>query len=310
MRLYRAKLRLEGPYASPLASGMIFGQLCWTLRELEGEAALEAWLSEPERLWGVSDAFPADHLPRPLMAPRSDAGAPNSEDRKALRGRSLVTRAGFLKLRKGLRIQDLGGSVLRAPADERHRVARNSVDRHTGRALDTGGLFFRSEFWPCEAARDADAAGVDRDLYIEAPDEDLPRIRTLLAHLGRSGFGKAASLGRGRFALLAVSRDDELGQLKGANRRLSLSRGTIGPNMRDALWRVEPHFGKTGPQLALGAGASPFKRPLLLTRAGATFAPVGEGRFGAWLRDVHPTRPEIGHNAFHVAIPFREAENA
>jgi CRISPR-associated protein Csm4 len=80
--------------------------------------------------------------------------------------------------------------------------------------------------------------------------------------------------------------------------------------MRDALWRVEPHFGKTGPQLALGAGASPFKRPLLLTRAGATFAPVGEGRFGAWLRDVHPTRPEIGHNAFHVAIPFREAENA
>jgi CRISPR-associated protein Csm4 len=310
MRLFRARLRLDGPFASPLASGMIFGQLCWALHEREGGAAVTRWLAEPERIWGVSDAFPADHLPRPLMAPRSDAGAQASEDRKALRARSLVTRAGFLRARKGLRIQDLDASVLRAPADERHRVARNSVDRHTGRALDEGGLFFRSEFWPSETAKDGVASGHGRDLYIKAPKEDEQRVRDLLAHLGRSGFGKASSLGRGRFALLEVSHDDELGRLNGAGRRLSLSRGIIGPNMRDALWRVEPHFGKTGPQLALGAGASPFKRPLLLTRAGATFSPAGEGRFGAWLRDVHPTRPEIGHNAFHVAIPFVEADHA
>ena len=137
----------------------------------------------------------------------------------------------------------------------------------------------------------------------------MPRLRVLLAHLGRSGFGKAASLGRGRFELVDLAPDPELANLPDANRRLSLSRGIVGPNMRDALWRLEPHFGKTGPQLALG-GASPFKRPLLLTKPGATFTPAGDGRFGAWLGGVHPNRPEIGHNAFHVAIPFTEAHHA
>jgi CRISPR-associated protein Csm4 len=314
MQLFRARLELEGPLASPLASGMIFGQLCWMLREREGEVALEAWLAEPERLWGVSDAFPAEHLPRPLLAPRSDAASGWDAERKALRGRALITRAGFQKARGALRIEHLNKDTLRASADQLHRTARNSIDRHTGRARDEGGLFFRPEFWPrAETERDAGhglAAGFDRDLYIEAPAEDLPRIGDLLAHLGRTGFGKAASLGRGRFKLLKVAPDPELANLPGANRRLSLSRGVLGANMRDALWRLEPHFGKTGPQLALGAGASPFKRPLLLTKPGATFSPAGEGRFGAWLKEVHPTRPEIGHNAFHVAIPFVEASHA
>ena len=68
---------------------------------------------------------------------------------------------------------------------------------------------------------------------------------------------------------------------------------------------------RPAPRSTLGEGASAFKRPILLTRPGATFARAGEGRFGEWLvGDVHPTRPEIGHNAFHVAIPFIEAADA
>jgi CRISPR-associated protein Csm4 len=312
MQLFRARLKLDGPLASPLASGMIFGQLCWMLHELEGEAALEAWLKVPELLWRVSDAFPAGHLPRPMLRPAPVAAA--DSNRKALRGRSLITREGFLNLRSALRSEAIDGTVLRSSADKLHRIARNSIDRHTGRARDEGGLFFRAEFWPRdekpEDAGNGVAAGFDRDLYIEAPPEDLPRIEKLLDHLGQSGFGKASSLGRGRFKLLDVNPDPKLADLPGANRRLSLSRGTITSNMTEVLWRLEPHFGKTGPQLAAGGGAAPFKRPLLLTKAGATFVPKGGDRFGAWLRDVHPTRPEIGHNAYHVTIPFIEAGNA
>ena len=54
-------------------------------------------------------------------------------------------------------------------------------------------------------------------------------------------------------------------------------------------------------------GASPFKRPVLLTRPGMTFRPRGDGPFGRWLARVHPSRPEIGINGFHVTIPFTEA---
>ena len=76
--------------------------------------------------------------------------------------------------------------------------------------------------------------------------------------------------------------------------------------MRDALWRVEPHFGRVGPELAL-AGVSPFKRPVLLTRPGCTYRPDDSGVAGRWVKDIHPERPEIGLNGLHLAIPFSEA---
>jgi CRISPR-associated protein Csm4 len=317
MSLFRARIRLEGPLASPLASGMIFGQLCWTLRELKGEAVLIDWLGRPEALWAVSDAFPADWLPRPLLAPRVVAPETNAgdyADRKRLRKHTLISRAGFLRHRRALRDSDLGADILGSPADETHRLARNSIDRHTGRALDSGGLYFRAEVWPRDAGPaakgDGMVGGPDRDIYVDAPNVDGARLHDVLTHLGEAGFGKSASLGRGRFTVKDVAPDPELETLPGADRLVSLSRGDRTANMADVWCRIEPHFGKAGPRVTLGEGASPFKRPILLTRPGATFARGGEGRFGSWLGSVHPTRPEIGHNALHVAIPFREAAHA
>ncbi len=306
MGLFRARLRLQGPIASPLASGMIFGQLCWAMRESRGEAPLVDWLARPDELWGVSDAFPADCLPRPMLAPRADAKADTPQsvtDRKRLGKMPFVAREGFLRSRDALSGQSLDHTNLREAGDKPHRTARNSVDRHTGRARDEGGLFFRSETWP----REDDAA---RDLYIEGPLADRERVGELLSHVGGSGFGKSASLGRGRFRVEWVREDTELERMERPTRYLSLSRGTRTASMADVLCRIEPHFGKAGPQLTLGEGASAFKRPMLLTRPGATFTRAGEGRFGEWLTGVHPTRPEIGHNAFHVAIPFAEAPHA
>jgi CRISPR-associated protein Csm4 len=91
------------------------------------------------------------------------------------------------------------------------------------------------------------------------------------------------------------------------DRLMSLSRGAVTSGMGDVRARIAPHFGKAGPQVAVAGGASPFKRPLLLTEPGATFVDERAGRHGAWLTGVHPTRPEIGHNAFHVTVGFREA---
>lgn len=304
MQLFRVRIRLDAPLASPLASGMLFGQLCWALRESEGEGALATWLAEPEALWAVSDAYPQDMLPRPLLPfspPPEDMK--DADETKQLKKKGLISRAGFLKIRSRMTEPAIAAHLHDAPLRE-VRLARNSIDRHTGRARDEGGLFFRTEDW-------SPAACPERDIYVEAPPGEKARIAALFEAVGVMGYGKSQSLGRGQFAVLSVALDDELSRPPAAaNRFLSLSRGVRTASMAEVRCRIEPHFGKLASRLTLGEGASPFKRPILLTRPGATFARGAEGRFGRWLTNVHPTRPEVGHNAFHVAIPYTEADHA
>jgi hypothetical protein len=67
-------------------------------------------------------------------------------------------------------------------------------------------------------------------------------------------------------------------------------------------------FGKVGREM-MASGLRPWKLPLVLAEAGATFAPADAGPFGAWVTGLHqdddPADP-IGHNAFHLAIPYTE----
>jgi CRISPR-associated protein Csm4 len=130
-------------------------------------------------------------------------------------------------------------------------------------------------------------------------------VERLFGHVGESGFGRDASLGRGRFSV----RVEGASALDGGRgrRRLSLSHGTITPNMGSPRYRLFTHYGKVGPEMNAEIGR-PWKRPLLLTRPGLTFDALDEGPFGAWLDGVHQDRPEIGHNAFHVVLAFEEAE--
>jgi CRISPR-associated protein Csm4 len=308
MALLRIALRLDGPFVTPLASGTLFGMVCIAFREAYGEVRLEDWLADPDSLWGFSDAFPAGLLPRPLLTPSMPLPGRDTAEAKKLRRRELVTRQGFLATRHALSPAAIEPH-LRSAETKVVRIAHNTIDRLTGSTPDEGGLFFIDEDWSWglpHGEKDGTAAtGPDRDLYVEADEIDTNQIRELLLEIGERGFGRKAGLGRGRFRVVDISRDRELegGQ---ARRRMSLSRGAVTPGMSDVRARLMPHFGRTGPQIA-AEGVSPFKRPLLLTEPGATFVAEVPGRHGAWLTNVHPTRAEIGHNAFHVSVGFDEA---
>lgn len=295
MPLYRVTLRLEGPLGSPLIGPMLFGQLCWIVAETAGQDAMRAWL-DPARMWRLSDALPAGYLPKPLARPRI-LSPEVMQDAKQRKRAALVAREAWLAHRDRWDETRLALAEQSPWPTATVKRTHNTIDRARGTVLE-GGLHFVHEDWRF-------AEGALLDLYIEA--EDNPeRIATLLGHLGAAGFGRDASTGRGRFVVESVAQDAILATLPGDGaRHVSLSRGVLTPvTMRDALWRAEPHFGRAGPQISL-TGHSPFKRPVLLTRPGASFR--REGVAGRWLTGLHPTRPEIGLNGFHVAIPFREA---
>lgn len=299
MTLYRLTLHLTAPLGTPLAGPTLFGQLCWIKRERDGEAALNAWLADPVRIWRVSDGFAHGFLPKPLCHPRPLSTA-HVKDHKERKKKPLVCRKSWLKYRNNWNEYSVDNGDFAKDAVNLRRIAHNTVDRNGHGTAEEGGLFFMEEDW-----RHSHEENSQMDLYIEAPAAAC-EVQSLIAELGATGFGRDASTGRGRWVVESVKEDRDLASGPG-QRRMSLSRGILTPEtMRDALWRLIPHFGRTGPQLSL-AGVSAFKRPALLIRPGATFTPAGNGPFGAWKTGLHPDRPEIGINGLHVAIPFDEA---
>ncbi len=299
MALFRLTLRLTAPLGTPIVSPTVFGQLCWLRREAEGETALAAFLADPARVWRLSDGFPAGFLPRPLVRPRP---VPRDlfDDAKEVRRHGLVARSAFLRLRGAWDETGLGRGETAPDATLGRRIAHNHVDRGGHGTQATGGLYFLDEDW-----RFADERRRDVDLYVET-SEPLEVVRGLIARLGERGYGRDGGIGRGRWVIAGAGEDRELAGA-GGGRRLSLSRGALDPaTMREGLWRLEPHFGRLGPDLSL-AGVAPFKRPVLLTRPGATFRPEGAGPFGRMLGGLHRDRPEIVLNALHLTLSFGEA---
>lgn len=298
MQLFRLTLRLTAPLGTPLAGPTIFGQLCWLRREAEGEAALVRWLAELDALWRLSDGFPHGCLPKPLTR-LLEGEAP--DEVKLRKKRPYIRRELWLKHRAAWNGAALPLDAFVGDTRLEARLVHNVVDRHGRGTLETGGLFFMDEDW--RFVRE-DTSRVD--IYVESPEAPAT-IRSLFEQLGREGYGRDASTGRGCWEVESVEPDATLAEQPDARRRMSLSRGILTPEtMHDAYWRLQPHFGRTGPQVAL-TGTGPFKRPVLLTEPGATFAAASAGVAGRWVTGLHPARPEIGLNGLHLSIPFTEA---
>lgn len=316
---YRIRFRLAAPLATPLHSGTLFGNLCWAWRYLHGEASLGQWLcSLPEDPFLISDGFPAGMLPRPLLTPARQRPQTLEEIQvhKRLRRRRLIPREVFLELRGGMSEGALLDRLRKLEEQEEEqrkhmtphelermgregwvRMPHNRIHRLTGRTPDEGGLFFTEEFW---------ATGLRqyRDVYVQT---SLPqdRLEELFRQVARWGYGKDATWGRGRFDGIEIT--PEAGGLFDGRlpRAMSLSHGSLTPNMAHPRYQLETHYGRLGG--VYSSSSSPFKYPLLLLRPGSTFD-AGPGPFGELLHDVHPSMPVVRHNAWHLFVTFQEAD--
>jgi CRISPR-associated protein Csm4 len=301
---YRLCLELNGPLSTPLESGTIFGHLCWALRLLDGEAALSRWLENLEASpFELSDGFPSGFLPRPVVRPSAAQPRDLTEARqyKDAKKRAWIPVHTFLALQGTLSEQNLIGAAEPEEKLKDHRVAHNRIDRRTGTTpQDGGGLYFSDEWWPSRPG------AYRADVYVRT-SEPRDGVLRLFQKVGEMGFGKDATLGRGQFSVTIAEPDRALFELPG-NRRMSLSRGTISANMHEVRYRVQTRYGRLGGLYAIQG--SPFKRPVTLTRPGATFRPEGEGPFGELLKGIHPSRGEIVENAWHLTVPYNEAPSA
>ncbi len=307
MDTYRLQLKIRSPLVTPLQGDTLFGHLCWGIAYHEGENALTDFLSSYDNTppLVISNGFPHDKLPMPILSPYvpEHADKEKIEELKHLKKQRFVPRELFFNdsfrfstetLLVKFSKQEFGKKENDEKQFTKTQHMHNTINRISG-MVESGGLYAIEEHFPPK--------GKDTmDIYLAST---LPekRIETLFQWALENGYGADKSTGKGAIAihLLEKAQFPENG-----NRLMSLGNFIPGPN--DKLKRlradVMTKFGKLGGHFV--TSRNPFKKPLLMYKAGSTFemenpTPV----VGLLLSNIHKD-PEIRHHAYAPLIRYHE----
>ena len=245
----------------------MFGQLCWAVCHRFGEERLRALLEDYNdgRPFVVcSDAFPSGYVPRPVLHlyHRVD------EDRKRL------------KKRQWLPLEAVGEPVARwlehcvgdaelkdsrgMPVSQRHPQPHNTIHRGLGTT-------FGAEFAPYAQEQLWFRPGLQLDLWLLFDPARIEHkdLENCVADIGRTGYGRDASIGLGKFEV-ASSEESVLPHQVGADACFTLAPcAPQGQGLDPARSFYAPftRFGRHGDWAVLGG--RPFKNPVLLADTGA-----------------------------------------
>ena len=287
MRTVTFSLEPESAFGTRFLGDTLFGQLCWTLRNLYSEAFLTECLqgyTAGEPFAVVSDAFPAGYVARPDLPMTFLRSLHSGEDRKEAKKQIwLLTRelakssSEWSLVKHPIPAKDAGlnmagctrGSKPPAFLTEAWQ-SHNQIDRRLA-TTNAEGLapFTAKQWWYAE--------GTTLQVHVchDPARIESKQLGQALATIGSRGFGADASTGLGRFRVEEVAcplpeAPDH------ANAWLTLAPCApqgLDLNRVRSWYRPFTRFGRHGDMGALSS--NPFKSPLLLTCGGAVFSPTG-----------------------------------
>ncbi|HWQ35306.1 MAG TPA: type III-A CRISPR-associated RAMP protein Csm4 [Blastocatellia bacterium] len=230
-------LRMQSPLTKePLRSDTLFGALCWTLRTLYGNAALERLLHEFDEAIAagsappflVSSLFPylrdgsglLHFLPRPLWASAQEINSSESVEEYQLRKKrkkanwvseTLIARAqseGLSVLEDGAQIQAQAGALVTLTEAQRLSVfstllravsiTRNTLNRLDNSTSGEGGQLYQ---FPVIASQRAGEAHTGLYFLLRANEAWRMQISAAVAFLAEKGWGGETTIGYGHAEL-------------------------------------------------------------------------------------------------------------
>jgi len=321
MKTYRFTLRPLSAFGTPLAGDTLFGQLCWTLRHQLGNARLNELLhgyTSGQPFAVLSDALPTGHVPLPHVPSElwQKSSAADAPERKVLKKRkwlpSTTLATPFASWQANAHSDaEVADPLINAWASQgKHRDPKgsshteraqphNSINRQTGTTGD-------GQFAPYAMPQIWFHPAMQFDLVVVLDEArlSLTELTAALDYIGKTGFGRDASIGLGKFELLG---DAVLSSLRGEGaaptRGSANSYLTLGPCAPQGLgfcpvrssYQVATRFGRHG-DAAVQSG-QPFKRPVLLAKAGGVF----------WPETLDASRQFIGQGLGGIANPVSTA---
>ena len=300
MDWYKISLQLAAPTPTPWHADTLFGHLCWALAHTEGAGLLDDFLG----LYGLdapplvlSNGFPGDLLPRPLLAARAQtAVADLTAERAAFRRGKEARRAVWLspaefeRARRGEPLQ---------PAPSKPFAARvtmhNRINRLTGTTGEEASLF-------ALAAEGLAEAGGHITVYALVDPGFVACLRRCLAYLALNGYGKRKSVGYGALAQATLEPFAGFAPLAEANGFIALSNFVpAAGDPTQGAWQTLVKRGKLGEDYA--TAGDPFKRPVLMLRAGACFYDRSpRPYYGRLVAGVHHDFPQVVQYGLALAV--------
>ena len=321
MQIFRYTLRPLSAFGTPLAGDTLFGQLCWTLRHQLGNARLNELLhgyTSGQPFAVVSDALPEGYVPLPHVP--SDTWQKSTTvdalDRKAFKKKKWLPLADLSK--PFAQWQGSAQSDAQVAPESATLINRaqphNTINRQTG---TTG----EGQFAPYAMPQIWFHPDMLFDLYVVLDETRLSQVElgAALDYMGVTGFGRDASIGLGKFERVGDVTPVTFPTTAGANSYL-----TLGPCAPQGLgycpvrstYQVATRFGRHG-DAAVQSG-QPFKRPVLLAKAGGVFWPdtvdaacnfIGQG-LGGVENSVSLAMPETVQQGYAPVIAIHRTLEA
>ncbi|MBW2139268.1 MAG: hypothetical protein JRH06_17200 [Deltaproteobacteria bacterium] len=167
-------------------------------------------------------------------------------------------------------------------------IPHNTINRLTDTVEKDGGGFFHSQ----EVA----ARNKLYDIYVKTKlDWEAETIREIFSLLGKWGYGKDRSTGKGQFIVKSISEEHLPGE---GNAVMALSHFVPDGSLSKGYYELYTKYGKLGGHYSQGNVAFP-KTPLLLLKPGAIFK-VSEKRefYGQSLGPVHPELEDVRQQTY------------
>lgn len=334
MQTHRFTLRPLSAFGTPLAGDTLFGQLCWTLRHQLGNARLNELLqgyTSGQPFAVVSDALPAGHVPLPCVPSElwqkvTEANAP---DRKVLKKKKWLPTSALASpfaqwqahAQSDLEVTAPLIAVWAAQTPHRQRQGSSQIERaqpHNTINRQTGTTG-EGQFAPYAMPQIWFHPAMQFDVVVALEETrlSLAELTTALDTVGKTGFGRDASIGLGKFELLGDAVSNSLrGEGTAPANGDANSYLTLGPCAPQGLgfcpvrssYQVATRFGRHG-DAAVQSG-QPFKRPVLLAKAGGVFWPealdasrqfIGQG-LGGTASPVSTAMPETVQQGYAPVI--------
>jgi CRISPR-associated protein Csm4 len=204
MNCYRITLRSQSSLASSFKGDMLFGQLCWMLRDRMGDTTLTTLLegyTHNRPFLVVGDPLPQHTIQRPPVPLHRLGIKLDAERRKDFKRKSVLSLTALEKNR-----WRLDASFLQAETNKTNPEylpvssirMRNSIDRLTGTTGEGNDPFANTtvDYLNGENQPASFTSYVLLDERLSLED-----FRSTLEFIGKTGFGKDASVGRGRFSV-------------------------------------------------------------------------------------------------------------